>query len=181
MVRAPRTILLLAVALIARTVAGYAADVSLETSENAAGIDTISPAAARLEEGTTWHSDYRDAVVLATRLKRPLLLNFTGSDWCYWCRLLKSEVFDTTGFLAWAEKTVVLLEVDFPRTVPQDARLRRQNADLARRFSDFVEGGYPTILFLDSSGTRILGDLGYLEGGPNAWTEEADRILTRAH
>lgn len=127
--------------------------------------------------GAAWGTDYGKAVARATRLQRPLLLSFTGSDWCDWCRSLKIEVFDTPEFHAWARKTVVLVEVDFPRSFRQKERLRRQNRELADRFREFVRDGYPAILLLDPTGTKVLGELGYREGGPTPWVEEADRIV----
>jgi len=54
--------------------------------------------------------------------------------------------------------------------------VKRQNEDLSRRFA--IEG-YPTILFLDPTGTRILGQLTYQEGGPGPWTAAASAILAK--
>ncbi len=136
----------------------------------------VTPALAA--GGAAWRTDYRKAVACATRLRRPILLAFTGSDWCDWCRSLKEEVFDTPEFNAWAGKTVVLVEVDFPKSVRQKASLRKQNKDLADRFHDFVHEGYPTVLILDPTGAKVLGELGYREGGPKSWVEEANRLVT---
>ena len=127
--------------------------------------------------GKAWNTDFRKAVARATRLHRPLLLVFTGSDWCDRCRELKSEVLDTPEFNAWARKTVVLMEADFPRSVRQKASLRKQNKELADRFKEFVRWGYPTVLLLDFTGRRVLGEIGYREGGPGPWLEEANRIV----
>src|SRR5512139_2927970 len=105
-------------------------------------------AVSRAAEDAVWHTDYREAAALATRLQRPLLLLFTGSDWRDRCRELKTEVLDTPEFAAWARNKVVLVEVDFPRHRTLDASLKQQNDELARRFSEFAGGGYPTVLLL---------------------------------
>jgi protein disulfide-isomerase len=128
--------------------------------------------------GATWNTDFRKAIARATRLQRPLLLVFTGSDWCDRCLSLKVEVFDTPEFNVWARKNVVLVEADFPKSVRQKGSLRKQNRKLANRFRDFVQDGYPTVLLLDPTGTRVLGELGYRDGGPIPWVEEADRLVT---
>ena len=133
---------------------------------------------ARAAGGAGWRTDFRKAVALATRLHRPLLLVFTGSDWCDRCRSLKEEVFDTPEFDAWARKTVVLVEADFPKSVRQKASLRKQNRKLADRFRDLLQDGYPTVLLLDPTGTKVLGEIGYREGGPIPWVEEANRLMT---
>lgn len=149
------------------------------TAGNTTGSGVVAPAKDRGAQGATWHTDYRKAVSLSARLKRPLLLNFTGSDWCDRCLTLKEEVFDTPEFTAWARKTVVLVELDFPQAARQDARLRKRNAGLRKRFSESLRDGYPTILFLDPSGARILGEVGYREGGPGAWIDAAEQVLNR--
>jgi thioredoxin-related protein len=156
MARGTRTTLFLAVAILA-----------LAVHANAAG-------------GAVWRTDFRKAVALATRLQRPLLLVFTGSDWCDRCLSLKDEVFETPEFNAWARKTVVLVEADFPKSVRQKASLRKQNRELARRFRDFVRDGYPTVLLLDPTGKKVLGELGYRDGGPKPWVEEANRLMETA-
>lgn len=154
MVRGTRTTLFLAAAILVLAIPAHAAG------------------------GAVWHTDFRKAVALATRLQRPLLLVFTGSDWCDRCLSLKEEVFDTPEFNAWARKTVVLVEADFPRSVRQKASLRKQNRKLATRFRDFLQDGYPTVLLLDPTGKRVLGELGYRDGGPKPWVEEANRLVT---
>jgi len=139
----------------------------------------VAPAKDRGAQGAIWHTDYRKAVSLSARLKRPLLLNFTGSDWCDRCLTLKEEVFDTPEFTAWAGKTVVLVELDFPHGVRQESRLRKQNAALAKRFSGYLRDGYPTLLFLDPGAARTLGEVGYRDGGPGAWIDAAEKVLNR--
>ncbi len=146
----------------------------------AAGGAAVGESRPQGTQGIDWQTDYRKAAALAADLGRPLLLFFTGSDWCDRCQLLKAEVFDTPDFAAWARRTVVLMEVDFPQTLQQDERLRRQNAGLAKRFSDFLKDGYPTVILLDPNGARILGELGYRDGDPEAWTKAADRIILKA-
>ena len=60
-------------------------------------------------------TNYAEAKLAAAALDRPILMDFTGSDWCVFCKKLHREVFDTPEFLAWAQKKVVLLELDYPR------------------------------------------------------------------
>jgi thiol:disulfide interchange protein len=69
--------------------------------------------AARGAEGAAakalWYEKLDDAVAASAKSGKPILADFTGSDWCHWCKLLKAEVFDTPEFATWAAKTVVLL------------------------------------------------------------------------
>lgn len=160
----------------ALSLAGAAAAAGGGAAGSAAVGGSRSPATERI----VWHTDYRTAAALAADLGRPLLLFFTGSDWCHRCRLLKTEVFDTPFFDAWARRTAVLVELDFPQTLPQNARLRKQNGSLAKRFSAFLKDGYPTVIVLDPTGARVLGELGYGDGDPEAWTEAADRLILQS-
>lgn len=113
----------------------------------------------------TWMESYPEALAKAKASGRPILVDFTGSDWCDWCQRLKEEVFNTQTFKAWSDANVVLLELDYPQAKPQSAELQKQNDELAKKFN--VEG-FPTILVLDAQGAK-LGQLGYERGGSAAW------------
>ena len=45
-----------------------------------------------------WHTDVNKAVDISAKTKKPLLLFFTGSDWCGWCIKLQKEVMKTPEF-----------------------------------------------------------------------------------
>ena len=59
------------------------------------------------------------------------MLFFTGSDWCGWCIRLQKEVFFKPEFKKWANKNVVLVELDFPKRTKLDEKTLRQNRKLA--------------------------------------------------
>jgi thioredoxin-related protein len=122
---------------------------------------------------SSWLTDFEKAKATAEKEQKPILADFTGSDWCGWCIKLKQEVFDTPEFTKWAKDHVVLLEVDFPRKTEQPDELKQQNEKLAAKYA--IEG-YPTILFLDHKGEKI-GELGYQEGGPAKWIEAAEQQI----
>jgi thioredoxin-related protein len=114
-------------------------------------------------------TDYKLALAMAKETKRPILADFTGSDWCGWCIKLKREVFDTEAFKDWASKHAILLEIDFPRSKEQDAALKTQNSDLAKKFQ---VKGFPTVVVMNDKGAKI-GELGYEAGGPSVWIPSA--------
>jgi len=128
---------------------------------------------ATIAAAADWGVGWKAAADQATATKKPILADFTGSDWCGWCIKLKKEVFSTPEFAAWAKDKVVLLEVDFPNAKPQPEALKAENRGLAEKYA--IEG-FPTILVLDASG-KELGRLGYLAGGPAVWIAAADKIL----
>jgi len=121
----------------------------------------------------TWLTDWEKAKKLSKATGRPILADFTGSDWCGWCIKLKKEVFSHDEFKTWAAKNVILLELDFPRKTALPEALKKQNDGLRTKYQ---VGGYPTILFLDAN-EKVLAKSGYLKGGPAAWIKDAEGKL----
>ena len=80
--------------------------------------------------GQGWLTSYDDAVAQAEATGKPILADFTGSDWCGWCIKLDKEVFSTSAFKEWASENVILLVVDFPRSKTLPAKLKKQNQKL---------------------------------------------------
>jgi len=128
----------------------------------------------------TWETNLEKASQVAMKTKKPLLLFFTGSDWCGWCIRLQNEVLKTPEFAAWAKENVVLVEVDFPRRSPQLPEIQKQNMELQQIFE---VRGYPTVWITNP--TKVdgkinldkLGSTGYVAGGPAKWLEGANQIL----
>ena len=123
-------------------------------------------------EGSKWTTDYQSALTQAKAENRHVLLFFTGSDWCSWCKRLNREILSTPEFNAFAGEKLVLVEVDFPKSKPQSAAVKKQNASLADAHK--IEG-YPTVIVLDSSGKKV-GELGYQEGGPAPFVEALKKM-----
>lgn len=128
-----------------------------------------------------WHTTVKDAVEASKTTQKPILLFFTGSDWCGWCIRLQKEVLLTPEFSAWAKKNVVLLELDYPQRTPQKPEIQQQNAELQRIFG--IQG-YPTVFYsnveVDKEGKinfKAIGKTGYVAGGPVAWLAESNNIL----
>jgi thioredoxin-related protein len=132
------------------------------------GISLSTAYAADPEKAEGWTEKYDEAMAAAKKTGRPILADFTGSDWCGWCIKLHKEVFDTKEFKEWAAANAVLYEIDFPRKTAQDAAIKAKNAELVKKYQ--IEG-YPTILILDAEGKK-LGELGYMAGGPKVFIAE---------
>jgi thioredoxin-related protein len=128
----------------------------------------------------TWETDLTKAIEVSKKSKKPLLMFFTGSDWCGWCIRLQKEVLMTPEFSVWAKENVVLVELDFPRRTPQSPELKKQNMELQQLFA--VQG-YPTVWIANvtqndgKTNFEQLGKTGYVAGGPAAWIAGANQIL----
>ena len=57
----------------------------------AISIGALGFSSARAAPG--WETDFAAARKQAREQKKDLLIDFTGSDWCGWCKRLKEEVF----------------------------------------------------------------------------------------
>jgi thioredoxin-related protein len=127
-----------------------------------------------------WETDINKAIKVSNKTKKPMLLFFTGSDWCGWCIRLQKEVLKTPEFAAWAKKNVVLVELDYPRSKPQSDIIKNQNNGLQQTFG--IQG-FPTIYFATAKvkagkpSYTGIGSTGYVAGGPKAWLEVANGIL----
>ena len=123
-----------------------------------------------------WTMDFEAAKVLAARTQRPLLLNFTGSDWCAWCKLMDRQVFSLDDWRNYAKDHWVLVWIDFPRDsrlVPETFAPRNQA--LSRRFE---VRGYPTYVLLDPDGQTVLGRTGASASHtPESFIQTLDLLL----
>jgi thioredoxin-related protein len=135
------------------------------------------------KEQLTWYTDLNEASKISAKTNKPLMLFFTGSDWCGWCIRLQKEVFLTKEFIKWADESVILVDVDFPKDKSkQSSSLQSQNSLLARQYE---VRGYPTVWFVAAAGSAgnyqysKLGQSGYMAGGPSIWTSNANTFLRK--
>jgi protein disulfide-isomerase len=114
-----------------------------------------------------WHTNLEKAIEEASTENKSILVNFTGSDWCKWCKKLSSEVFVQQAFIDYAKSNLVLVVIDFPRTIEQSPETINYNRQLAQMYG---VRGFPTIVLLDSKGKGI-GMTGYQPGGAKNYVE----------
>lgn len=114
-----------------------------------------------------WLTNWTEAKKIAASENKPILMDFTGSDWCSWCIKLNKEVFSTNEFKNYAKDNLILFEADFPRNKKQTDEVKNQNKLLMKQYD---AQGYPTVLLVDSTGKVILRT-GYAPGGPVKYIE----------
>ena len=131
---------------------------------------------ARAESG--WLDDYKKAQQEAKASNKFLLLDFTGSDWCGWCKKFDKEILSQSQFQDYARENLVLVEVDFPRPggsrwTAQPAELKKQNQELAHQYQ--VQG-FPTIVVLDGDGQKLWQYDGYFPDGAAAFIAQLEKL-----
>ena len=120
-----------------------------------------------------WMTDYEAAKEKAEQTGKPLLLDFTGSDWCGWCIRLDREVFSKEAFKQYAKEALILVELDFPKRKKQSESVKKQNEALAKKYR---VRGFPTIILLSPEGDMI-GKTGYRPGGPESYVAHLKEML----
>jgi thiol-disulfide isomerase/thioredoxin len=108
-----------------------------------------------------WLMNYQQAVGAAKQQSRYILLFFTGSDWCGWCKKMESEVFSDPAFANAVSSKFVFVEVDFPMNKALPSDIAQQNAQLKQQYGIT---GYPTVVILDSN-QNFVAETGYRPGG----------------
>lgn len=107
-----------------------------------------------------WETDYAEALETAKSQNKRVLVDFTGSDWCGPCIQLHKRVFSRPEFIGYAEKNLVLVEIDYPQRKKQSDTLVKQNERLAQQYR-IEEKGYPTLVLLDPAGKIVRELQGY--------------------
>ncbi len=103
-----------------------------------------------------WLTDYDEAKEMSTKEKKPILVYFTGSDWCSLCKMLKKDFFSTQEFEERASK-MVLLMVDMPRRSDIITKEQKKKNELIVHMYNRT-GSYPNLVALNSKGS-IIGEL----------------------
>jgi protein disulfide-isomerase len=135
------------------------------------GLGLVGIASARAE--STWSTDYKKAQEEAKANHKLVLLEFTGSDWCGFCFQLDRAILSQPQFKDYANKNLILVEIDFPRRKAQSIETRKQNAELAERYQ---VDGFPTLVVLNSEGKAVWRYDGLYMSGLAAFLAELDKV-----
>lgn len=108
-----------------------------------------------------WISNFDDAKKLASTENKPILIFFTGSDWCGICKMLDKDFLTSDKFKNVASKSLILYKADFPRRtdlVPLDQKA--VNETLSAKYSKTrSKRVFPTIVIVNANGK----ELGFIE------------------
>lgn len=127
---------------------------------------------------TQWEPDFENAKKTAINEHKLILLNFSGSDWCGPCIMLRKDYIDSEAFQDMAKDNLVLVNADFPRKKKNqltELQVKRNEA-LAEKYNK--AGQFPYTLLLDSNGTVLKAWKGKPDATVTQWTEEIKAICT---
>ena len=138
-----------------------------------------APSTAPKKEAATsgklvWTDNYDQALKTAAAENKPILLYFTGSDWCGWCKKMDQEVFSSAAFAQAVGNKFVFVKLDFPMNSKLPEAQMRQNAQLKQKYGIT---GYPTVVIVDKQG-GFIGETGYRSGGGEAYAKWLEQFLS---
>lgn len=155
-----------ALVVLGLSVSAFAIDTTMSTTgpaptNQAPVVDATAPGQVQ------WYTNYQEAVAAAKSGNKPIVLFFTGSDWCGWCKKMESEVFSTPEFAKKVGNRFVFVDLDFPMNKTLPSGVAEQNAALKQKYGIT---GYPTLVVLDSN-ENFIAETGYRPGGGAAYAD----------
>ena len=134
-------------------------------------------AQASTPEKIYWNTNFALAQAEAKRISRPMLVLFTGSDWCGACKVLKKEVLDKPEFAQKMGENYIFVILDFPMRNPPPAAQLAANKQLQQQYD---VKGYPTIIILDTKGAKLGSQVGYSGESISHYIEQLEGMKARA-
>lgn len=127
-------------------------------------------------DSTIWYNDYETALSIAKANNVPILIVFSGSDWCKPCIKLREQILVKPAFTEWAKANVVCLTVDFPkqkknRLSPQQ---QKKNDAMAEKFNP--NGVFPLVLLVNKNG-KVIGNKSYEDVAPELYVKELKELI----
>lgn len=121
-----------------------------------------------------WQTNYEQAVQQSKATSKPLVLFFTGSDWCGWCNKLDEEAFDAPEFAEAVSNKFVFVKLDFPLYTAQDPQLKAQNKELQQKYD---VRSFPTVILVDPNQNQQIGVTGYRPGGGRPFADHLMKMV----
>ena len=100
-----------------------------------------------------WETSFKRALKKAKKQNKPVLIYFTGSDWCGPCKVLDKKLFHTEKFKTMADESLILYMVDVPRNkdlVKEKTRII--NKEISRKYG---QRAFPTLILVNSDGEML--------------------------
>jgi thiol-disulfide isomerase/thioredoxin len=109
--------------------------------------------------GIRWHSNLRTALKLAAAEDTPIMIDFF-TEWCGWCKKLDTDTYSDPTVRELSER-FICVKIDGDKEPALVAK--------------YSVSGYPTILFLASSGDNVDTVVGYAD--PRHLSEKMNAVL----
>lgn len=115
-----------------------------------------------------WKTNFTQATSEALAQNKPIILVFSGSDWCAPCIKLDKTIWQSETFKDYASTNYILERADFPKKKQNqlEDKLKKNNQILAEKYNS--EGVFPLVVVLDGKG-QVLGKTSYKNVTPEEY------------
>lgn len=108
--------------------------------------------------------------------KKPVLLVFSGSDWCSNCIRFSKEVLTSNEFIQFAETRINIYKADFPQRKKLPEETVKQNEELAEKYNP--QGIFPKIVLLDKD-QNLIANIPYTRQSAEVFISQLDLYLPK--
>jgi thioredoxin-related protein len=119
-----------------------------------------------------WTTSYSDASAKANAQRKPIVILFTGTNWCPACMKLEREVLNQPEFARAIGNRFIFLKAEFP-DYSESGMASSPYRNLMERYN--IEA-FPTFVVVNGSGVQ-LGTVNYQAGGPSSYTQQLMSIV----
>ncbi|MBO0341748.1 thioredoxin family protein [Flagellimonas profundi] len=124
-----------------------------------------------------WQENFDDALAKASAEDKPIVLVFSGSDWCAPCIRLKRHIFDSDEFKAYALEHYVMYDADFPRKKKNQLSEEKLNVNKSLVEKYNPRGYFPLVVVMDKD-QNVLGTTGFVaRTSPEKYIKTLNKFL----
>jgi len=120
------------------------------------------------------YADPDQSFTLSKQTNKPVLLVFSGTDWCVPCMQFERHILSDTVFLNYAKGHLVILKADFPQKAKVAPNLKRQYELLADQYDP--NGDFPLIVLLDTD-KKNIGNVLFIDQGVFEFIKQVQRLI----
>lgn len=117
------------------------------------------------------------SLLSAVETNRPVLLIFSGSDWCAPCIHFEKRILSQTAFQSFADDNLTVIKADFPQRKKISNEQKKQNESLADKYNP--KGLFPHLVLLNTDGS-VMATLSYSHQTPAAFIAEIESYIRPA-
>ena len=119
------------------------------------------------EDESGWLVSFAEAKAKSVEESKPILMEFTGSDWCPPCMALHDNVLTSDVFKQQIPEKFILLKLDNPRD--KSKQTPEEISQYKKLSAEYNVEGVPTIIVADATGKEQHRQVGYNRETPQAW------------
>lgn len=123
-------------------------------------------------EEISWMTNYPQALQQAQADSKPIVLFFTGSDFCPACQHVDREILKSSDFIHAIKDKFIFVKLDFPMRTKLDFKTAAQNEQLKNKYQ---VDKLPTFIVIDGN-EKIIAKVPYPKEGAQKFTKDLLQI-----